>query len=533
MSSSVAARCMMCIALMLAGCSSSTEPAGSPPSPPENPLAGMRLEAVTDTVLTGTVGTLVDPVPAVRAVNRDGRALPGILISWQLTGEGGGYLTSLTVYTDQDGKATPVSWMLGITAGPQSITASVSGSSVVPRIVFTVHAGPGPAARVARVSGDFQTDRVGAALTGQLQVKVTDWYHNPVSREPVRFSVISGGGTIDHATAVSDSAGIAVSGIWTLGSIVGIQQVRAETGEAETLFTAIACDDSCPPPMDLVYVREESSGQTQIFRTDLRFDVVTALTSGMGWRDDPAWSPDGSRLAFMASDAGSSPADLYLMNADGSNPVRRAEGFGAPVWSPDGRTLAVTRDPFGEDGRTSCIYDCDLYLLSAEQDATAPIRIATMAAQPAWSPDGKKIAFVSLSGDDGQQALHIMNPDGSGVTVIVPRHELVAINHPAWSPDGRRIAFTKCESGACDIFTVNPDGSGLTQLTRVSKAFEPAWSPDGSLIAFTMRSDQWDPTLAYIVSDGSQEPTLLVSGHSPAWRPLTPSFQPQTVLRKN
>jgi hypothetical protein len=482
--------------ILVAGCNHSTEP-----------RVATHLEAVTPISLTSTVGTDVSPVPTVRATDRAGRPMPGVGISFVATGES--HVLNASATTDNEGKATAGQWSLAYAAGVYRVTASSPGLASV---TFLVTAQPGPAARVISVAGNGQSAPVGATLSKPLMVKVTDSFDNAVSGMPVTFFVASGNGSIEGTEAVSDSVGIATSGAWTLGPMPGIQQVIAviENEDVRAAFSARACDESCA--MRLTFVRDG-----RIFETDLTGAQERPLTAdGYGPEADPVWSPDGQRFAFVRDKTSSgqewSDAELYLANADGSNVLRRAVGFRSPAWSPDGRRLAVARG--------DCTYECALYLISVDDDGTAPLSLAERAAQPTWSPDGARIAFVSLSGDDGYHALHVMSADGSGLAVLVPR-DPGAINHPTWSPDGRRIAFSKCLGGECNIFTVGADGSGFLQLTTEGNAFSPAWSPDGIWIAFTQRSQaSGTGSLAYAAADGSGGPITIVSrGNSPAWRP--------------
>jgi TolB protein len=145
-----------------------------------------------------------------------------------------------------------------------------------------------------------------------------------------------------------------------------------------------------------------------------------------------------------------------------------------------------------------------------------------MAAYPTWSPDGKRIAVVSLSGDDGYHALHVINADGSGETAITVRDE-GGIFDPDWSPDGGSITFSKCMRGSCNLAVVSLGGGEPSYLLATGTlVFEPTWSPDGTWIAFTLLNLGAGSTrsIAYVAAASGGEPIPIVSsGYSPAWRP--------------
>ena len=100
---------------------------------------------------------------------------------------------------------------------------------------------------------------------------------------------------------------------------------------------------------------------------------------------------------------------------------------------------------------------------------------------PAWSPDGRKLAFVSRR--DGNSEIYVINADGSGQENLTqhPARD----SHPSWSPDGRKLAFVSRRDGNSEIYVMSADGSGLRNVTRApSNDLDPAWSPDGGAIAF-------------------------------------------------
>src|SRR5690606_37619584 len=103
---------------------------------------------------------------------------------------------------------------------------------------------------------------------------------------------------------------------------------------------------------------------------------------------------------------------------------------------------------------------------------------------PAFSPDGRRIAFISDRA--GEAALHVLELDGGGVTKLGNGVDIA----PAWSPDGSTIAYLRQNAGGSDIFLVQPGGAGPTNLTEDPHAQRaPSWSPDGTRLAFRSGHD--------------------------------------------
>ena len=186
-----------------------------------------------------------------------------------------------------------------------------------------------------------------------------------------------------------------------------------------------------------------------------------------------------SKIAFIRL-SGSAPAEIYVMNVDGSGQrlLTRSTShlYG---WSPDGRKIAFGR---GRDGND------DIHVMNADGSGQRNLtRTRNELNQGAvWSPDGRKFAFTRLSESTPAPEIYVMNADGSGQRRLT-RSTTTDI-FPTWSPDGRKIAF----DGGGPIHVMNADGSGNRLLTRngggvVNQhgAGGGVWSPDGRKIAFT------------------------------------------------
>jgi dipeptidyl aminopeptidase/acylaminoacyl peptidase len=225
-------------------------------------------------------------------------------------------------------------------------------------------------------------------------------------------------------------------------------------------------------------------------------------------RAEAAFPGADGRITFSRD-----PGHIYSMNSDGSDELQLTSldeiGDGFPAWSPNGKKIAFSRT----SGR-------EIYVMNGDgSDQTRITDNPAFDSAPVWSPDGTKIAFMSDRDDPGGTPdIYVMNANGSGATRITAAGGMGGAAYPTWSPDGTRIAFTVFD----DLYVMNPDGTGLKALTHnAASEFLPDWSPDGSRIVF-QRSTAVGHDIFVINADGTMEKRLtndsVFDGH-PAWSP--------------
>lgn len=187
----------------------------------------------------------------------------------------------------------------------------------------------------------------------------------------------------------------------------------------------------------------------------------------------PAWSPDGSRIAFRSMVDGpfGSAGRIFVVNVDGTGLRQLSPDVpdpnvvyyfdDSPTWSPDGATIAFDR--FGA-----------LAVINVDGTGLTTLSTPEGAETPSWSPDGTHIAYTSFI---NTRDVFVSNADGSNPVRVTSAPEQE--NNPRWSPDSHRLVFCRVLNGFFQLFTINADGTGETRLSANPNTFEcsPSWSP--------------------------------------------------------
>ncbi len=271
----------------------------------------------------------------------------------------------------------------------------------------------------------------------------------------------------------------------TMMGYLGLKFLAPSTGSKQTTIIFRATEAS--PALARIAFTSERDGNKEIYVMDADGSNPTRITNNTGDDSWPDWSPDGSKIAFVSYRRGG--PEIYVMYADSSDQTRLTDNTIdlRPAWSPDGNKIAFVSD---RDGNP------EIYVMDA--DGSNPTRLTNNVPAndtwPAWSPDGNKIAFLSGPLVTGPFDIYVMDANGSNqinLTKTTAKGGWPDFGdvYPAWSPDGKKIAFISWRdastSDGTDVYVMDSDGSNQVKLTN-NPAFDwhPDWSPDGTKIVF-------------------------------------------------
>ena len=257
--------------------------------------------------------------------------------------------------------------------------------------------------------------------------------------------------------------------------------------------------------------RSERNGEIFVMNPDGK--RVRRLTRHPQYDAVPAWSPDGQKITFVSfrdehriEAGGIILGDIYVMNFDGTNPINLTQSVESPEsvssWSPDGKQIAFRSAKYF---RWDNLFHSDIWVMDA--NGGNPRNLTNHHAQdssPDWSPDGMQIAFHSDRNKDWEfdvqeknWEVFVMNTDGANL-ISLTNHP-AGDGSPAWSPDGRQIAFSSTrdrkdvDDENVEIYVMNADGTNPINLTNHPAEDRAAdWSPDGLQIVFTSDRDRND-----------------------------------------
>jgi Tol biopolymer transport system component len=335
-----------------------------------------------------------------------------------------------------------------------------------------------------------------------------DWFTGPDVGSVV-VQVSTSGGSLDKDGYTVTVDGVAAGTVAVQDSLV-IDSVA--TGSVSVGLDGVASNCSVADPNPMVVHASEAGtqaafqvvclqqlafmsdrdGTRDIFIVNEDGTGLTKLRGGPGDESQPRWAPDGSRLAFVTTQAGG--PDLWVLDYVHGGPEQAISTLplsqGDPEWSPDGQTIAFASAEPTEEWN----------LKAARADGS---EVWNLTADPAddlwatWAPDGRRLAFTSWR--DGNAEIYLVDADGTNLTRLTT--DPAEDEYPDWSPSGDWIVFNSRRTGGYQVFKVRPDGSELVQLT-IQGALRPRWSPDGTKIAI-LRGGAYGTGVAVMNPDGS------------------------------
>ena len=345
------------------------------------------------------------------------------------------------------------------------------------------------------------------AFVGGAYIFQPQWINQAVSMIPGNFIAIPisiGAATstlteIIPSTTSEDAATTLLVGEGSTATLVPatptpglVNQTNTSTPTATSTLRPTPSATATPAPIPLgggsgqIAYASDVTGLPQIWLMNSDGTAPRQITEMEEGACQPAWSPDGARLAFIAPCGGNQEtypgAGIFITNWDGSETIPLPSAPGGdfdPAWSPDGSRIAFTSL---RDYNRAQIYEIDLEDNSVRSLSANTVRDS----QPAWSPEGLEIAFITTR--RGPYQIWIMDQAGEDAALL-SRSGSLKNTHPDWSPDGLTIMFTQTEllGGVPRLVHMRVEEGNLYESRVVGEVIpmrESDYSPDGTWIAF-------------------------------------------------
>jgi TolB protein len=249
---------------------------------------------------------------------------------------------------------------------------------------------------------------------------------------------------------------------------------------------------------------------TDLWVADPDGPALRRLTTGREWDEAPAVAPGGRRVAFVRRAVSGVPdGRLWVVNADGTGlrpvfaPAARDALGGedvAPAWSPDGRTLAFVSNRAGDGYRP--------YLADADGSNVRPVGTAgeerwRTFRTLSWAPDGTRLVAGAWHGPNDLSALAVLTL-ATGQATHVLSQSGATVEAPAWSPDGQRLLYVSDQDGRPQLYAATLGVADKARLVASdARDTDPTWAPDGARIAFLRRASGDNPRVFIVRADGS------------------------------
>ncbi len=237
-----------------------------------------RVTALTATTINQVVGTNVSPLPSVRVTDAAGNPVAGVQVTF--AGSTGSTVNGTTKQTSADGVATVDGWLLGSTVQNYTLTATVQG--ILTPTVFTATTRASAAASVIAVAGNAQTAFVGRPVDIEPSVRVNDAFGNPISGAEVVFTVVAGGGSAVARTQITNAAGVATVGGWTLGETPGANTLRATVTGTGIAGNPVNFNATATPGLPATISAQAGAGQTAQVSTTLPISPSVVVRDNRG-----------------------------------------------------------------------------------------------------------------------------------------------------------------------------------------------------------------------------------------------------------